>query len=147
MSEDIGWKTDKVSRYRYSITICQELPWCWHSNWKRWFSNDHGSGPQKKRLVLSGCTAFFIGWTWCFGGNAGDADFSLWLQPPWWNSVAPNSFCDTAVSPLSLVRCVCWGAVYGKGDILGGFLSCSCLSRNMTLWGICSFSVPHNCSV
>lgn len=86
-------------------------------------------------------------WTWRFGGNAGGADFSLCLQPPWWNSVAPNSFCDTAVSPLSLVRCVCWGVMYGKGDILRGFLSCSCLSQNMTLRGIRSFSVSLKWSV
>lgn len=62
MSEDIGWKTDEVSRYRYSIAVCEELPWCWHGNWKCWFSNDSCPEPQRKRLVLSGCTVgFFYG--------------------------------------------------------------------------------------
>ena len=62
MSKDIGWKPDKVLRYRYSVALCQELPWCWHGNWKCWFSNDSCPEPQRKRSVLSGCTVGFFYW-------------------------------------------------------------------------------------
>lgn len=142
MGEDVGWETDNVSRNCYSIVICRELPW--RGIWKRWFSSDSCPEAQRKRLVLSSCTVglFLLAELGVLVGRqemlASVSACSLHggIQLP----QIPSAMSLSCHCPHqgAFVRMQC-----RERGIPGGCSPHSCLSKSITLWGTCSFSIRH----